>query len=152
MTLLIGFLTFVLVLTCLLLMLLILIQLPKKESGAGLAFGGTATDALFGAGTGTALTKMTRYTATFFVGLAIALSVMHMSVAREGGRLLELELQRQATTAPAAPLAPTVEQTTPGLLNVPPAEAGAELPLAPATPPAAPPAPPAPPTTPDPEP
>jgi preprotein translocase subunit SecG len=123
MTLLIGFLTFILVLTCIALMLLILIQLPKKESGAGLAFGGTATDALFGAGTGTALTKLTRYTATFFVFLAIGLSILHMNVAREDGRLLELELQRQATQAQPAPLAPTVEQTTPGLLNVPPAEA-----------------------------
>ena len=35
MSLVIGLLTFVLVVTCLLLMLLVLIQLPKKEAGAG---------------------------------------------------------------------------------------------------------------------
>ena len=41
----IGLLTVVMVLDCLVLILLVLIQLPKKEAGAGLAFGGTATDA-----------------------------------------------------------------------------------------------------------
>ena len=43
----IGLLTFVMVLDCLILVLLVLIQLPKKDAGAGLAFGGAATDALF---------------------------------------------------------------------------------------------------------
>ena len=36
MSLLIGFLTFILVVTCLFLILLVLVQLPKKEAGAGL--------------------------------------------------------------------------------------------------------------------
>ena len=57
MTFIIGFLTVILVLDCLVLILLVLIQLPKKEAGAGLAFGGAATDALFGAGSGNVLTK-----------------------------------------------------------------------------------------------
>ena len=43
-------LTLVLVLNCLLLVLLILAQLPKKESGSGLAFGGGALDMALGAG------------------------------------------------------------------------------------------------------
>ena len=47
---LIGLLTVVMVLDCVALILLVLIQLPKKDAGAGLAFGGGATDALFGAG------------------------------------------------------------------------------------------------------
>ena len=59
MSFLIGLLTFILVLDCLLLTLLVLMQLPKKEAGAGLAFGGSATDALFGSGTGNVLTKIT---------------------------------------------------------------------------------------------
>src|SRR5215471_3614571 len=74
---LIGFLTFLMVLDCVVLILLVLIQLPKKEAGAGLAFGGSATDALFGAGSGTVLTKITKYAAGFFFGLAIVLSVMN---------------------------------------------------------------------------
>ena len=48
----IGVLTFFLVVNCAVLILLVLIQLPKKDAGAGLAFGGGAADALFGAGFG----------------------------------------------------------------------------------------------------
>jgi preprotein translocase subunit SecG len=73
---LIGLLTVVMVLDCLVLMFLVLIQLPKKEAGAGLAFGGAATDALFGAGSGTVLTKITKYAATIFFVMAVLLSVM----------------------------------------------------------------------------
>ena len=75
--LLIGFLTVVLVLDCMFLILLILIQLPKKEAGAGIAFGGAATDALFGAGSGTALTKITKYCAGLFLGMALFLSILN---------------------------------------------------------------------------
>src|SRR5438093_12837793 len=71
----IGFLTVVLVLDCVFLILLVLIQLPKKEAGAGLAFGAGTTDALFGAGSGTALTRITKYAAGLFFALAIILSV-----------------------------------------------------------------------------
>src|SRR6185369_17493517 len=52
---LIGLLVVIMLLDCLALILLVLIQLPKKEAGAGLAFGAGATDALFGAGSGTVL-------------------------------------------------------------------------------------------------
>ena len=55
----IGLLTVIMVLDCVVLIFLVLIQLPKKEAGAGLAFGAGATDALFGAGSGTVLTKIT---------------------------------------------------------------------------------------------
>jgi preprotein translocase subunit SecG len=69
--------TFLLVLDCLVLMLLVLIQLPKKEAGMGQAFGGGATDALFGAGSGTALTKMTKYTAGAFFVLTLLISMIY---------------------------------------------------------------------------
>jgi len=72
----IGLLTAVLVLTCILLVLLILIQLPKKEAGLGVAFGAGATDALFGAGSGNALTKLTRYSTVVFLGLSLVLSIL----------------------------------------------------------------------------
>src|SRR5271165_3343858 len=72
----IGLLTFVMVLDCLVLVLLVLIQLPKKEAGAGLAFGGAASDALFGAGSGNVLTKVTKYAATIFFVMALVLSIM----------------------------------------------------------------------------
>ena len=72
----IGILTFIMVLDCLVLVLLVLIQLPKKEAGAGLAFGGGASDALFGAGSGTVLTKITRWAATGFFILAVGLGIL----------------------------------------------------------------------------
>src|SRR5438105_7955324 len=72
----IGLLTLVMVLDCLIVILLVLIQLPKKDAGAGLAFGGSATDALFGAGSGTVLTKITKWTAGIFFVLSMTLSIM----------------------------------------------------------------------------
>src|SRR4051812_11817259 len=74
---LIGLLTFVMVLICLVVILLVLIQLPKKEAGAGVAFGAGATDALFGAGSGNVLTKITKYAAAFFFIMAIVLTVLY---------------------------------------------------------------------------
>jgi len=75
----IGLLTVVLVLDCVLLILLVLVQLPKKEAGAGLAFGGGAADALFGAGAGNPLTKITKYAAVTFFGLLIIISLLQKS-------------------------------------------------------------------------
>jgi preprotein translocase subunit SecG len=114
MALLLGFLTFILVMNCLFLMLLILIQLPKKEAGAGIAFGGGATDALFGAGSGNALTKLTKYSASIFVGLAVLLSVLNMHEKNQGSRQLEQELQRQVGTASKVLVPPvTAKSQTP---------------------------------------
>jgi preprotein translocase subunit SecG len=72
----IGLLTVVMVLDCLILILLVLMQLPKKEAGAGLAFGGAATDALFGAGSGNFLTKATKYASIAFFVLTLLLAVL----------------------------------------------------------------------------
>jgi len=76
MSFLIGLLTFVVVLVCLVLILLVLIQLPKKDAGAGLAFGGAATDALFGAGTGNVLTQATKYATVAFFALLLLLATL----------------------------------------------------------------------------
>jgi preprotein translocase subunit SecG len=81
----IGLLTVVLVLDCLFLLLLILIQLPKKEAGLGQAFGGGTTDALFGAGSGTALTKITKYAAVIFFVLTFVLSILNAQQAKSRG-------------------------------------------------------------------
>jgi protein translocase SecG subunit len=109
MTFLIILCTILLILDCLLLGLLIIIQLPKKEAGVGLAFGGGATDALFGAGSGTALSNFTRYTAIAFFVLVFALSVLNNHLPRAGVSELKRELQKQSamptsspSTAPAA--------------------------------------------------
>lgn len=101
---LIGLLTVILVLNCLVLILLILIQLPKKEAGAGTAFGGGATDALFGAGTGNALTNLTKYAATLFFVLAIGLSLLNARATHRNESGLREALQKQATKAPPVAL------------------------------------------------
>src|SRR5712671_1203391 len=72
----IGVLTFFLVVNCAVLILLVLVQLPKKDAGAGLAFGGGAADALFGAGSGNALTKITKYATVAFFALALVIGVL----------------------------------------------------------------------------
>ncbi len=121
MSFLIGLLTVILVLNCLLLILLVLIQLPKKEAGAGLAFGGAATDALFGAGSGNVLTKVTKYAAGVFFVLALSLSLLqnHLQAnpTREFERKTE-EASKQAA-APATATAPTVTPTDSNTLTQP---------------------------------
>lgn len=147
-----GLLTAVLVLDSLFLILLILVQLPKKEAGVGQAFGGGATDALFGAGTGNALTKMTKYAATIFLALCLVLYVMG-GQARRGGSGVREELKKAGAGSvlppkPAAPpslTAPPIAVPPPSILTNSPA--GSNAPAAKAAPKAAAPAPANPPST-----
>jgi len=139
MTFLIGLLTVVLVLNCLLLILLVLIQLPKKEAGAGLAFGGAATDALFGAGSGNVLTKVTKYATGVFFLLALSLSLMqshmHSSPTRDFQRQIEEQTKQTAEGVPAASSAaegPAVA-VTPAATDAP--QPVLPIPTNPATPP-----------------
>ena len=102
----IGFFTVILVIDCLLLVLLVLVQLPKKEAGIGQAFGGAATDALFGAGSGNALTKMTKYATGIFFVLTLAIYIMynHEARARSGGFVTRVQqAARDSETQPAKP-------------------------------------------------
>jgi preprotein translocase subunit SecG len=103
---LIVLLTFLMMLDCVVLVFLVLIQLPKKEAGAGLAFGGSASDALFGAGSGTVLTKITKYVAGFFFGLAILLTVMQHAYARSSSRFEQRLSQPLAAPSAMPPVAP----------------------------------------------
>ena len=113
MTLFIGLLTVLMVLDCVLLILLVLVQLPKKEAGAGMAFGGAATDALFGAGSGNALTKITKYVAAAFFVLALTLSLTMSRQKLPSGSALEQELLKQSKATPAAPAASAAPVTKP---------------------------------------
>src|SRR3954464_10303925 len=98
-------LSIVMVVDCLFLILLVLVQLPKKEAGAGIAFGGGAADALFGAGSGTALTQLTKWTAGIFFALAFILSIMNPRVRNERATALQrASNQGGKTPATAAPL------------------------------------------------
>ena len=116
---LIGLLTFVMVVDCAILVALVLIQLPKKDTGGGLAFGGGATDALFGAGSGTVLTKVTKYAAAIFFVLAVILSVMqrnyhHPDTSEFDKRILQQGKGPPMTMPAATPAsAPATTPTTP---------------------------------------
>src|SRR5450432_201216 len=111
MLLLIGFLTVITILTCLLLILLVLMQLPKKAAGAGLAFGGAATDALFGSGSGNFLTKATKYSAVIFFCLAILLSVLQNHFSHRNISEFQEQL-KQPQNQPAMPAPAPVPQAT----------------------------------------
>jgi preprotein translocase subunit SecG len=124
---LIGVLTFILVMDCLFLMLLILIQLPKKEAGMGTAFGGAATDALFGAGKGNTLTQLTKYTAVVFFALALLLGTInaHRSLAQKSSFSDALRKQSAPSAnmmvpppAPANPASAAAPNASTNLLSI----------------------------------
>jgi len=132
---LIGFLTVVLVLDCALLILLVLIQLPKKEAGAGIAFGGAATDALFGAGAGNVLTKATKYATIAFFILLLTIGLVQTRAFNKSSKAFQKAVEQESkqagassestTTAPAAGAAPAISNalmtTAASLTNTAPA-------------------------------
>ena len=134
----------VMVIDCTILVFLVLMQLPKKEAGAGLAFGGAATDALFGAGSGNFLTKATKYTAGIFFALAIILSVLQTHRAYQPGsdflqKVKAVQSEQPAIAAPPAatpPPASTPATNAPFLLQTIESNAPAAVPsnTAPAAP------------------
>jgi len=117
MNLIIGLLTIIIVLDCLFLILLVLVQLPKKEAGLGQAFGGGTTDALFGAGAGNVLTKLTTWCGAIFLVLALTLSLLHKYQAdsnRIGGGGVADSTQ-SGENPPANPQQPGTGSANPGV-------------------------------------
>jgi preprotein translocase subunit SecG len=119
----IGILTTVLVLDCMFLILLILVQLPKKEAGLGQAFGGGTTDALFGAGSGNALTIMTKYSAAIFFVLTLSLSILNGHTKTKTSTLQE-NLQKLGKGDAPAPTLPVNPELAPVGTNAIPAAPG----------------------------
>ena len=117
----VGILTVALIVNCVLLIFLVLVQLPKKDAGAGLAFGGGAADALFGAGSGNVLTKVTKYgTITLFV-LALLLGYLQEQAHRSNGsefmkavqgKQTESQMEAPASTVPPGTPPPTTAPAT----------------------------------------
>jgi preprotein translocase subunit SecG len=122
-----GILTALLVLNCLVLILLVLIQLPKKDAGAGMAFGGGAADALFGAGSGNALSKITKYATVIFFVLALLLGYLEdqlynkNSASRFEQQVQQKQMETPVTPPPTLPAAsmPAGAATATNLLSVP---------------------------------
>jgi preprotein translocase subunit SecG len=121
----IGLLTFVMVAVSLFLILLVLVQLPKKDAGAGMAFGGGTADALFGAGSGNMLTKITGWAAAILLGLALLLgrlqSVSHTeSAGSEFANQVQQKQQQVPISVPAQqPKPPTTTPAANNLLTTP---------------------------------
>ncbi|MDB6052707.1 MAG: Preprotein translocase subunit SecG [Verrucomicrobiales bacterium] len=118
----IGILTVILILDSLFLILLVMVQLPKKEAGSGMAFGGSTAEAILGAGSGTVLTKITKYAAGIFFALALLLSLMNAR--RSSGnanRIQETLSKKAAQTAPSTSLPglPAASASTNSTLTVP---------------------------------
>ena len=128
MTYFIYFLTLLLVVISCILALLILVQLPKKDAGAGLAFGGGTADALFGAGSGTALTKITKWVTVAFLFLAVVLGAVETHL--NHGNQSEFENgveQQQQMQAPAQQPKVSPQPSTPA--PAPSPSAAPSLPL-----------------------
>src|SRR5579872_6483655 len=113
MTILIVLGTILLILDCLLLGLLILVQLPKKEAGVGMAFGGGAADALFGAGSGNALSNLTKYTAVVFFVLVFLLSILNNHAHQGNANDLKRQMERQSAVPMTTPSTPTTPANNP---------------------------------------
>src|SRR5262245_42876326 len=103
MSILLGILTFVLILVSIFLVLIVLMQ-KSKDGGMGAALGGGAAEAAFGADTGNVLTQATKYSAILFFVLAFALYLgrLYERTHASGGAGSALP----TIAAPAAPATP----------------------------------------------
>jgi preprotein translocase subunit SecG len=127
------------VLDCIALTLLVLVQLPKKEAGMGLAFGGGAADALFGAGSGNVLTKATKYAAAILLCLAVILSAMQSKVIRDNKAIKDINKAYQTGLPVSGGVAPAAASPQTAPAPAAPATPVTPAPAAPvSTPPAAP--------------
>src|ERR1039457_4168987 len=108
MSILLGILTFVLILTSIFLILLVLAQKAKSDGGMGAAMGGGMAEATFGADTGNVLSKATINAAIVFFVLSFALYL---------GRIYERKhasVSGASLPTIAAPLAPAAPNSTAG--------------------------------------
>lgn len=121
----IGILTLLLVVNCLLLILLVLVQLPKKDAGAGMAFGAGTADALFGAGSGNALTKITKNATLAFILLCLFIGYLHDKVhADNSANAVDFVKKVQINQQSAPAISPTPVATPPATTATPPPAAG----------------------------
>lgn len=105
MSILLGILTFILIIVSVFLVLVVLAQ-KSKDGGMGAALGGGAAEAAFGADTANVLTRATKYSAILFFLLAFLLYLGRIyerkTAAASGGALPTIAVPAAApvTTAP----------------------------------------------------
>lgn len=112
---LLGVLTFALIVVSIFLILVVLAQKSKSDGGVGAAMGGGMAEATFGADTSNVLSKMTIWAAVLFFGLSLSLYMGRLYEARtdRGGGSLPA-ISGTTSTAPAlpAPAAPAAAPVT----------------------------------------
>ena len=113
MSILLGILTFVLVVISLLLILVVLMQKAKSDGGMGSAMGGGVAEATFGADTSNVLSKATiNFAIAFFIlaiGLFLGRIYLHTHGTNRGSALPTIA----APVKPAAPLLPAAPSAAP---------------------------------------
>jgi preprotein translocase subunit SecG len=111
MSILLGILTFVLVLVSLFLILVVLMQKAKSDGGMGAAMGGGVAEATFGADTGNVLSKATINASIVFFILAIGLFLgriyLHTHSVDRGTALPTIAAPLKAPAPAASPTLPT---------------------------------------------
>ncbi|MGD0016865.1 MAG: preprotein translocase subunit SecG [Verrucomicrobiia bacterium] len=126
---LIGILTVIHVCVALFLIVLVLMQ-KSSEQGVGAAFGGGFTESVFGAGTTTALVRLTIWCACILLATTLSLAILHSHRGSLSGTMLqrasESTMPVMPASAPATPMTPMVPQS--------PAPATPVTPSAPVTP------------------
>lgn len=134
MSILLGILTFILILVSLFLVLVVLMQ-KSKDGGIGAALGGGAAEAAFGADTSNVLSKSTIVSAILFFVLAFGLYLGRIYEAKHarggsGGSLPTISVPASA----AAPVAPVDGSAAPAAPAVTLPDAPAPATTAPAAP------------------
>ncbi len=133
MSIVLGILTFILILVSIFLVLVVLAQ-KTKDGGIGSALGGGAAEAAFGAETTNVLTKATKYSAILFFVLAFALYLGRIYERKVASAAAGSALPTIAAPAAAPAPAPAAGTTAAPAVTVPATPAPAAT--APATTPA----------------
>jgi preprotein translocase subunit SecG len=122
-----GILTVLLFVNSVLLILLVLVQLPKKDAGVGMAFGGGAADALFGAGSGNVLTKITKWGTGIFFAMALILGLVNKHAYSSNSPAFLKDVQQKQSQMPVGvppstplPVAPTTTSNSSSSPAIPP--------------------------------
>ena len=140
MSILLGILTFVLILVSLFLVLIVLMQ-KSKDGGMGAALGGGASEAAFGADTTNVLSQATKYSAILFFVLTFALYLGRIyehkhAKAADGSALPAIAVPATPVTSTPAPAPAPVVGLPPPVTVTTAQEPTAPAPVSPAPTPA----------------
>lgn len=122
MSILIGILTFILIIISIFLILVVLAQKAKSDGGVGAAMGGGAAEAAFGADTGNVLSKATINASIAFFVLSFALYLGHIYQRKHQAAAAGNALPTIAAPAAVKP-APAPVTAVPAPVTVAPAPA-----------------------------